>query len=142
MGIEEQVDVRLVDLRDPEITSLVQEQDVIFNLAGQVSHLDSMRDPHTDLEVNCRSQLSLLEARRHHSRAARIVFAGTGHVLRPSREPPSDRTPPTATGECEWDQQGRGGVLSSVYHDVFGIQACSLRLTNVYGPRQLVMPRG
>ena len=59
---------------------LVRGQDVIFNLAGQVSHIDSMRDPHTDLEVNCRAQLTLLEACRHHNPGAKVVFAGTRQV--------------------------------------------------------------
>ena len=55
---------------------LVRGQDVIFNLAGQVSHIDSMRDPYTDLEINCLSQLTLLEACRHNNRAAKVVSPG------------------------------------------------------------------
>src|SRR4029453_4665278 len=60
--------------------ALVRQQDVIFNLAGQVSHIDSMRDPYTDLEINCRAQLSILEACRKYNRNVRVVFAGTRQV--------------------------------------------------------------
>src|SRR4029453_9240418 len=60
--------------------TLVRNQDVIFNLAGQVSHIDSMKDPYTDLEINCRAQLSILEACRKYNRNVRVVFAGTRQV--------------------------------------------------------------
>ncbi len=65
-GIEDRVAVNRSDVRDNSaIDKLVLDKDVIFNLAGQVSHIDSMNDPYTDLEINCRSQLSLLEACRY-----------------------------------------------------------------------------
>src|SRR5437762_8474916 len=77
-GIENQVRVNVADVRDPSsMAYLVQGQDFIFNLAGQVSHLDSMTDPYTDLDINCRSQLTLLEACRLHNPSVKIVFAGT-----------------------------------------------------------------
>ena len=61
--VADEVHVNYSDIRDPwSIRHLVQGQDFIFNLAGQVSHIDSMRDPVTDLHINCRSQLVLLEA--------------------------------------------------------------------------------
>ena len=59
---------------------LVAARDVIFNLAGQVSHIDSMRDPYTDLEINCRSQLSILEACRRNNPAVKVVYAGTRQI--------------------------------------------------------------
>ena len=67
---------------------LVQDREVIFNLAGQVSHIDSMRDPYTDLEINCRAQLSMLEACRRHNPGVQVVYAGTRQVYgRPDRLP-------------------------------------------------------
>src|SRR5437660_12402088 len=77
-GIEQRVRVNIADIRtQPTMNYLVQNQHYIFNLAGQVSHLDSMADPYTDLEINCRSQLSILEACRHNNPAVKIIFAGT-----------------------------------------------------------------
>src|SRR5919199_1815505 len=73
--------MRKVDVRDVlAMERLVRGQDVIFNLAGQVSHIDSMRDPFTDLEINCRSQLALLEACRHRNPGVKIVFASTRQI--------------------------------------------------------------
>src|SRR5688572_12009129 len=80
-GIEEQVRVNIADVRQQSTMNyLVRGQDVIFNLAGQVSHIDSMQDPYTDLEINCRAQLSILEACRNFTPRAKIVFAGTRQV--------------------------------------------------------------
>ena len=78
--------VNVADIRQASTMNyLVQGREVIFNLAGQVSHIDSMRDPHTDLEINCRSQLTLLEACRHHNPGAKVVFAEHAPDLRQAR---------------------------------------------------------
>ena len=88
-GIEDRLRLDVADVRDTDaVAGLVRGQEVIFNLAGQVSHIDSMRDPHTDLEINCRAQLSLLEACRAHNPGVKVVFAGTRQVYgRPSSLP-------------------------------------------------------
>ena len=62
-GIADRVRVNVADIRQQTTMNyLVRDRDVIFSLAGQVSHIDSMRDPYTDLDINCRSQLTVLEA--------------------------------------------------------------------------------
>ncbi len=79
--ITDVVRLNIADVRmQTTMETLVRDQDVIFNLAGQVSHIDSMRDPYTDLEINCRAQLSILEACRKNNRNVRVVFAGTRQV--------------------------------------------------------------
>ena len=80
-GIADRVYVNIADVRQSSTMNyLVRDRDVIFNLAGQVSHIDSMRDPYTDLEINCRSQLSILEACRRNNPGVKVVFAGTRQV--------------------------------------------------------------
>ena len=117
---------------------LVRGQEVIFNLAGQVSHIDSMRDPHTDLEINCRAQLSLLEACRAHNPGVKVVFAGTRQVYgRPSSLPVTEDHLVRPT-DVNGINKAAGECYHLVYNNVFGIRACSLRLTNVFGPRQLL----
>ena len=90
---------------------LVRDQDVIFNLAGQVSHIDSMRDPYTDLEINCRAQLSLLEACRHHNPGTKVVFAGTRQVYGRPESAAGHRSPPGAADRRQRHQQGGRRVL-------------------------------
>jgi UDP-glucose 4-epimerase len=111
---------------------------VIFNLAGQVSHIDSMRDPHTDLEINCRAQLSMLEACRKYNPATKVVFAGTRQVYgRPDYLPVDERHLVRPT-DINGVNKAAGEYYHLLYNNVFGVRACSLRLTNVYGPRQLI----
>ena len=139
-GIEDDVRVDIADVRDARRTMrrLVRGQDVIFNLAGQVSHIDSMRDPHTDLEINCRAQLSLLEACRAHNPGVKVVFAGTRQVYgRPSSLPVTEDHLVKPT-DVNGINKAAGEYYHLVYNNVFGLRACSLRLTNVFGPRQLL----
>ena len=138
-GIEHLVRVNVADVRQQSTMDyLVRDHSVIFNLAGQVSHVDSMRDPYTDLEINCRSQLSLLEACRRFNPSAKVVFAGTRQVYgKPEFLPVTERHLVRPT-DVNGINKAAGESYHLLYNDVFGIRACSLRLTNVYGPRQLV----
>lgn len=137
--IRDRVAVNISDIRNASITRmLVADREVIFNLAGQVSHIDSMRDPYTDLDINCRAQLSLLDACRNFNPGVRIVYAGTRQVYgRPDRLPVDEHhlvRPVDVNGV----NKAAGEYYHLLYNNVFGVRASSLRLTNVYGPRQLV----
>jgi UDP-glucose 4-epimerase len=117
---------------------LVRDREVIFNLAGQVSHIDSMRDPYNDLEINCRSQLTVLEACRRYNPAVKVVYAGTRQVYgKPDRLPVGEDQLVRPT-DINGINKVAGEYYHLVYNNVFGVRACSLRLTNVYGPRQLI----
>ena len=138
-GIADRVRVNVADIRQQStMNHLVRGRDVIFNLAGQVSHIDSLRDPYTDLEINCRSQLTVLEACRNHNPQVKVVFAGTRQVYgRPDSLPVTERHLVRPT-DINGINKAAGEYYHLVYNNVFGIRACSLRLTNVYGPRQLI----
>ena len=138
-GVEDRLRVNIADVRQgTTMNYLVRGREVIFNLAGQVSHIDSMRDPHTDLEINCRSQLTILEACRQHNPGTKVVFAGTRQVYgRPDRLP-VDESHLVRPTDINGINKAAGEYYHLVYNNVFGVRACSLRLTNVYGPRQLI----
>jgi UDP-glucose 4-epimerase len=138
-GLEDRLRVNIADVRQQTTMNyLVRGRDVIFNLAGQVSHIDSMRDPHTDLEINCRGQLTILEACRQHNPATKVVYAGTRQVYgRPDRLP-VDETHLVRPTDVNGINKAAGEHYHLVYNHVFDVRACSLRLTNVYGPRQLI----
>lgn len=138
-GIEDRVRVNIADVRDESsMDYLVRDRAVIFNLAGQVSHIDSMRDPHTDLEINCRSQLSILEACRKRNPGVKVVFAGTRQVYGKPDSLPVDERHLIRPTDVNGINKAAGENYHLLYNNVFGIRACSLRLTNVYGPRQLI----
>ncbi|MBT6178244.1 MAG: SDR family NAD(P)-dependent oxidoreductase, partial [Deltaproteobacteria bacterium] len=94
-GYEEQLDILQEDVRNTQaIRKLIQEQNYLFNLAGQTSHLDSMQDPETDLAINCTAQLSILETCRHHNPSIRIVFASTRQIYGTPQYLPVDEKHP------------------------------------------------
>ena len=138
-GIEDKVRVNIADVRDQSTMDyLVRDREVLFNLAGQVSHIDSMRDPYTDLEINCRSQLSILEACRRNNPRVKVVFAGTRQVYGKPDFLPVDERHLVRPTDVNGINKAAGENYHLLYNAVFGVRACSLRLTNVYGPRQLV----
>ena len=117
---------------------LVRGQEVLFNLAGQVSHIDSMTDPMTDLEINCRSQLCLLEAVRKGNPGLKVVYAGTRQIYGKPQYLPVDEKHLLNPTDVNGINKISGEMYHLVYHSVYGIRASSLRLTNTYGERQLI----
>ena len=138
-GIEDQVTVNIADVRDQHgMNYLVRGQDFIFNLAGQVSHIDSMNDPFTDLEINCKAQLSILEACRHNNPGVKVVFAGTRQQYGKPDYLPVDEKHLQHPTDVNGINKMAGEWYHILYNNVYGIRASSLRLTNTYGPRQLM----
>ncbi len=138
-GIADRLRVNVADIRQQSTMNyLVRDRDVIFTLAGQVSHIDSMRDPYTDLEINCRSQLTILEACRYNNPRAKLVFAGTRQIYGRPRSLPVDESHLVQPTDVNGINKAAGEYYHLVYNNAFGVRATSLRLTNVYGPAQLV----
>lgn len=137
-GYQDKVKINIADVRGHGMQYLVRGQDVLFNLAGQVSHIDSMTDPFTDLEINCVSQLWILEALRKQNPEARVVYAGTRQIYGKPRYLPVDENHLLTPTDVNGINKISGEFYHLVYHSVYGIRACSLRLTNTYGPRQLI----
>ena len=133
--------VRTVDIRDVlSMERLVRGKDVIFNLAGQVSHIDSMQDPFTDLEINCRSQLALLESCRHHAPETKVIFSSTRQIYGrvPEEQLPVDERQPPSPVDVNGINKLAGERYHVLYNNVYGLRTSVLRLTNTYGPRMLV----
>lgn len=138
-SIDDQVRVNIADVRDENaMRYLVQGQDYVFNLAGQVSHIDSMRNPYNDLEINCRAQLSILEACRHNNPDIKIVFASTRQIYGKPDYLPVDERHVLQPTDVNGINKMAGEFYHIVYNNVYGLRATTLRLTNTYGPRMLV----
>lgn len=138
-GLEDRVHINIADVRDEHSMSyLVKRQDVIFNLAGQVSHIDSMENPYTDLEINVRAQLSLMEACRRHNRDAKVVYTSTRQIYGKPAYLPVDENHPIRPTDVNGINKLCGEMYHILYNNVYGIRTVALRLTNTYGPRQLL----
>ena len=135
-GIEDKVKVNIADVRDKHsMDYLVKGKDVIFNLAGTLSHIDSMNDPFTDLEINCRSQLSILESCRKNNKDVKIIFAGTRGQYGKADYLPVDEKHLMHPTDVNGINNVAGESYHILYNNIYGIRAVSLRLTNTYGPR-------
>ena len=132
----DRVKINIADVRDPySMNILVQKQDFIFNLAGQVSHVLSLSDPIEDLEINCAAQLTILEACRKMNREVKVLFAGTrGQYGRPMALPVRENHPLRPI-DVNGINKTAGEMYHILYHNLYGIRCASLRLTNTYGPR-------
>ena len=138
-GVENNVRINISDVRDEHSMSyLVQGQDVLFNLAGQTSHMDSMQDPYTDLEINAKAQLSILESCRKHNPGIKVVFASTRQIYGKPDYLPIDEKHLLRPVDVNGINKMAGEWYHILYNNVYGIRACALRLTNTYGPRMRV----
>ena len=134
-GIAGRLKVHIADVRDrPRLPQLVKGQDYLFNLAGQTSHMDSMTDPQTDLDINCRAQLAILEACRVHNPKVRIVFASTRQIYGKPDYLPVDEKHPLRPVDVNGINKIAGESFHLLYSRVHGIPATALRLTNTIGP--------
>ncbi len=138
-GLEDRVQVNISDVRDAHsMRYLVQGQDYLFNLAGQTSHMDSMNDPDADLEINCRAQLSILEACRKYNPAIKLVFASTRQLYGKPDYLPVDEKHLLRPVDVNGINKMAGEWYHILYNNVYGIRSCALRLTNTYGPRMRI----
>jgi UDP-glucose 4-epimerase len=138
-GVEDRVRVCLGDAcEEAWMHSVVAGQDFVFNLAGQTSHLDSLHDPGRDLRMNCGAPLAVLEAVRKEAPGAKVVFASTRQIYGRPRYLPVDEEHPLSPVDVNGIHKLAGEHYHLLYHQIYGVRACALRLTNTYGPRMRV----
>lgn len=138
-GLRDAVTLNISDVRDPHsLPVFVRDQDVVFNLAGQTSHMDSMTDPITDLDINARAQLSILEACRKHNPTVRVVFASTRQIYGRPLYLPVDEQHPLQPVDVNGVNKLAGEHFHLLYQQVHGIPTSVLRLTNTIGPRMRI----
>ena len=137
--LKDEIEIKITDVRDSiSMDQLIPNQDFLFNLAGQTSHLDSMENPFTDLDINAKAQLSILETCRKHNPEIRIVFASTRQIYGKPQYLPVDEKHPWHPVDVNGVNKMAGEWYHIVYNDVYGIPASVLRLTNTYGPRMRI----
>ena len=138
-NIRDSVILNVCDIRDRfAMEHLIKGQDFLFNLAGQTSHIDSMKDPYTDLAINATAQLSILEACKNKNPNIKIVFASTRQIYGRPRYLPVDELHPILPVDVNGINKLAGESYHLLYNSVYGIRACVLRLTNIYGPNMRI----
>jgi nucleoside-diphosphate-sugar epimerase len=138
-GYENRVNINIADVRDEfSMSYLMKGQDYLFNLAGQTSHIDSMENPYSDLDINCRAQLFILEACRKYNPAVKVVYASTRQVYGKPDSLPVNEEHPIRPVDVNGIHKMAGEWYHLLYNRVYGIRTCALRLTNTYGPRMRI----
>jgi len=142
-GIEDRVRVVKEDIRNsPSLPELVKDNEIIFNLAGQVSHLDSISAPFTDYEINVLGNLKILEACRNLGNSVKIVYAGTRSQYGEVKKLPVDEETPRLPLDIYSVHKDTAERLHFIYASIFSLRVTSLRVNNVFGPRhQMQHPR-
>lgn len=137
--IREQVTFVVGDLRDlGALREVIAGADLIFNLAGQISHVRSMREPFLDHAINCLGHLNLVEVWRQTAPQAKVVYAGTRQQYGRPQYLPIDEKHPLTLSDVNAIHKTAAESYHLLYARVYGLQAVSLRLTNTYGPRMLI----
>ena len=140
-GAAAPIELVIGDIADAARTGpLLRDADYVFNLAGQISHLDSMEDPLTDFDLNARAHLAFLETLRAVGSKAVVVYSSTRQLYGRPRYLPVDEEHPVQAVDVNGISQYAGEQFHLLYARVYGLRACSLRLTNVYGPRIRISP--
>jgi UDP-glucose 4-epimerase len=126
----------LAEVERHDVRAAALEADLVFNLAGQVSHVDSMNAPLFDLQSNTVSQFAFLELLRRENPSARLVFTSTRQLFGHPRYLPVDEDHPVSPVDVNGITKYATEQLHLLYDEIYGLRACVVRLTNVYGPRQ------
>lgn len=122
-------------LSESAMAYLVKDQDVVFHLAGQVSHVLSMSNPFPDIDINVKGTAVVMEAVKHHAPKAVVVYTGTrGQYGSSVKLPVDEDTPMHPKGLYELTNLTAEKIVQ-LYAQNFGVRAVMLRLTNIYGPR-------
>lgn len=138
-GVQNKVEVVIDDIRNNEVIKrLVVDKDVIFNLAGQVSYVDSMNDPFLDLDISCLGHLTLLDCCRMLNQKVRIVFASSRLVYRRGVACPVAEDAPVEPLTMYGIHKLTGEHYHRLYSEVYNISTAAIRIPNPYGPRQRI----
>ena len=136
-GFRDRVSINFSDIRDRHTLGyLVKDIDVIYSMAGQTSHIESMEDPFTDLDINCTCQLAILECCRQFNPEVEILYASTRQIYGRPRYLPVDEKHPISPVDVNGINKYAAEMYYTLYSQVHGMKCTSLRLTNTYGPRQ------
>lgn len=130
------VEIHHDDIANPErFRHSIESADVIFNLAGDISHLESMRHPERDLDRNTRGQLRFVEACARWNPGVRILYASTRQVYGVPEYLPVDEAHPVNPVDFNGVHKYAAGQYHLMLARQGRLDATILRLTNVYGPR-------
>lgn len=137
--IKGRVELLFSDILDfNEVVKAVYDKDVIFNCAASTSHPESMNHPVTDLDVNNKGLLFLLEASKRFNKKIKFIHLGTSTQLGALRYTPADEDHPEFPTDIYSANKSVSEKYAIIYSRAFDMDVSVIRLTNVYGPRACI----
>jgi UDP-glucose 4-epimerase len=138
-GFESDLEIIKEDIcTHPNLLEVLGSCDVIFSLAGQTSHIDSMGDPFKDLYANTKTQVTLLECLRKNGLSPRIIYASTRQLYGKPEYLPVDEEHKISPVDVNGINKHAAEQYYQLYSDIYGIRSVCLRLTNIFGPRMRI----
>jgi UDP-glucose 4-epimerase len=119
-----------------DVEKVITNQEIIFHLAGQTSHITSMKNPYLDLDINLVGTLNILETCRKHNRSAKIIFAGTVTELGKAKTLPINENMKDDPLTIYETNKLIGEKYLEIYHNVYGLYTTTLRFATLFGERQ------
>lgn len=135
-GIEERVEIIVNDLRNFEgVSAAIRHKDIVFHCAAYTSHPQSMTDPLTDIEVNCKGTIHVLEAARRFNSDVKIVHVGTSTQIGRMILPEVSETHPEFPIDIYSANKSASEKYALIYENAYKLRTTVVRLANNYGPR-------
>lgn len=136
---QKRINFFLVDVTNfSEFAKIIYENkpDLIIHLAGETSHKDSFENPMYDVDVNLKSTVCILETIKKFNLKCRLILGSTFIVVgRPISLPINENVscnPTTVYGVNRLSSE----YFCKIYHDLYGLDTVSFRITNSFGPRE------
>jgi UDP-glucose 4-epimerase len=135
-SVKDKIKINISDIRNPvSMNHLVKGQDYVFHLAGQVNHVDSVKNPLQDLSINVEGTLVLMEAIRQNNSDTKVIFTGTrGEYGASLKLPVAESHAINPIGIYAITNFAAERIVLT-YHNIHKIKSICLRITNTYGPR-------
>ena len=142
--IRDKIKVEKVDITNHRKLSNIIEQykpEMIIHLAGETSHSKSFENPLKDIDSNAKSTLFLLEKIREMQLKCRFILGSTFIVIGKPKKLPVNENSPCNPTTIYGANRLAGEQYCKIYHEVYGIDTISFRITNSFGPREQIVAK-
>jgi len=126
--------LHVADIRQPDEVFDAGQPSLVLHLAAQADVRVSVERPDFDADVNVLGTVRILEAARRHG--AKVVFTSSGGAAYGECDGPAPETAPLRPLAPYGTSKLSGEEYLATYNRLYGTTHVSLRLGNVYGPRQ------
>lgn len=134
--VKDKVKVNISDIRNAaSMNHLVKNIDYVFHIAGQVNHVDSVKNPLNDLSINVEGTLIIMEALRMNNPGAKVIFTGTRGEYGSSLKLPVEESHAINPIGIYAITNFAAERIVLTYNNLHNIKSVCLRITNTYGPR-------